>query len=128
MVNVVFFSNYGRNTERFVRKLGLDCKVQQIPVKGDFNETITDPFILITPTYTDRGVPPQVMKFLNEFRNRKHLVGVVAGGNKNFGPNYAKAGKVISKKCKVPMLYAFEIMGTEEDVMKVREGIKNYAK
>lgn len=125
-MNVVYFSNVTGNTERFVDKLGLDCKIDRIPVKGIFEGDIDEPYVLITPTYNDRGVPIQVMKFLNKGLNRKHLVGVIASGNKNFGKDYAIAGKAISTKCQVPLLYTFEIMGTPEDVQKVKEGLKQY--
>lgn len=126
MVNIVFFSNVTRNTERFVSKLELDCTVQRIPVRGEFEEEIDGPYVLITPTYNERGIPIQVKKFLSKGTNRRYLTGVIAGGNKNFGSDYAIAGKMISSKCKVPMLYAFEIMGTPEDVKKVREGLQTY--
>jgi protein involved in ribonucleotide reduction len=32
------------------------------------------------------------------------------------------AGDIIAAKCQVPYLYAFELMGTTEDVTRVREG------
>lgn len=126
MVNVVFFSNVTNNTERFVGKLDLDCKIERIPIKGEFGGAIEEPYVLITPTYNERGVPIQVMKFLSKGANRKNLVGVIAGGNRNFGKDYALAGSMISKKCQVPILYNFELMGTPEDVQKVKEGLENY--
>lgn len=126
MVNIIYFSNVSNNTHRFVQKLNENSQSTRIPVKGKFAEDILEPYVLITPTYGDRGVPIQVMKFLDESKNRKFLAGVIASGNTNFGNDYAKAGKVISKKCKVPLLYTFELMGTEEDVEKIEKGLKNY--
>ena len=33
---------------------------------------------------------------------------------------------MISAKCQVPYLYRFELMGTEEDVHRVREGLAEF--
>ena len=126
MLDIIYFSNVSNNTHRFVQKLDHESGTLRIPVKGDFTEEILNPYVLITPTYNERGVPIQVMKFLNRAENRKNLVGVIAGGNINFGEDYAKAGTVISKKCQIPLLYTFELMGTKEDVNRVREGLKKY--
>lgn len=126
MLDIVYFSNVSNNTHRFVQKLNYEQSVIRIPVKGEFTKTLEKPFVLITPTYNERGVPIQVMKFLSQAKNRKNLAGVIAGGNINFGEDYAKAGTAISKKCQVPLLYTFELMGTPEDVERVREGLNKY--
>lgn len=73
-----------------------------------------------------RPVPKQVIKFLNVEQNRKWLRGVIASGNINFGADFGKAGEVISAKCQVPYLYRFELMGTEEDVQRVRTGLAEF--
>ena len=89
----------------------------------------TEPFILVTPTYADNegngAVPKQVIKFLNNKNNRDLMVGVIAGGNTNFGKYYGYAGTVISKKCNVPLLYKFELTGTLEDKINVQKGVTN---
>lgn len=90
--------------------------------------SVHKPFVLICPTYADnegRGaVPKQVIRFLNNPQNRTFLMGVIAGGNTNFGEYYGYAGDVISKKCQVPLLYRFELRGTPKDVRCVQEGIE----
>lgn len=90
---------------------------------------ISEPFILMTPTYADGegkgAVPKQVIRFLNDEKTRGFLRGVIASGNRNFGRFYAHAGEVISKKCQVPYLYRFELMGTEEDVKIVKDRMKD---
>lgn len=77
------------------------------------------------PTYADgegRGaVPKQVIRFLNESENRAFIRGVIATGNTNFGKFYAYAGDVISAKCQVPYLYRFELMGTDDDIVNVKD-------
>lgn len=125
MLDIIYFSNVSENTHRFVQKLELEG-IRRIPIKGEIEEEPENPYVLITPTYNERGVPIQVMKFLNKHQNRNKLAGVIASGNINFGDDYAKAGLVISKKCNVPLLYTFELTGTPEDIVKVKEGLKKY--
>lgn len=126
MLDIIYFSNVSNNTHRFIEKLSLVTNIRRIPVKGDWDEAIDSPYVLITPTYNERGVPIQVMRFINKYENRRKLSGVIASGNINFGDDYAKAGYVISKKCNVPLLYTFELMGTKEDVNRVEEGLEKY--
>ena len=128
-MRVFYFSSVSENTHRFVQKLGVAAT--RIPVRGDEPAVKADePYLLITPTYggghpvpgkAGGYVPKQVIKFLNDPENRALLKGVVAAGNTNFGAEYGHAGAVVSRKCQVPFLYRFELMGTEEDVRTVRE-------
>lgn len=109
---------------RFVEKLG--TKGKRIPLHASSEPLLADqPYVLITPTYgggVDKGaVPKQVIKFLNVPGNRELLRGVISTGNTNFGTAYCLAGDIISAKCQVPHLYRLEILGTGEDVIKVKE-------
>lgn len=126
VIDIIYFSNVSNNTHRFIKKLDLDTDIYRIPIKGDYEGTPEKPYILITPTYGESGVPVQVRKFIAKAKNRKMLAGVIATGNANFGKDYAKAGHVISDKCKVPLLYKLELFGTTEDVTKVKEGLEKY--
>ena len=91
---------------------------------------VTRPFILVTPTYgggeAKGAVPAPVIRFLNEADNRALLVGVIAAGNTNFGAAYGLAGRIIAEKCGVPLLYRFELLGTDEDVTRVRKGVREF--
>lgn len=121
---IVYFSSVSNYTHRFVEKLGLPAK--RIPVKGE-SIIVDHPFVLVTPTYGAGGngyVPKQVIKFLNIEENRKNIRGVIASGNTNFGEDYCKAGRIISAKCNVPLLFRFELMGLIEDVEQVQKGLK----
>jgi protein involved in ribonucleotide reduction len=51
---------------------------------------------------------------------------VIAAGNTNFGESYCFAGNIISQKCHVPYLYRFELMGTAEDVERVKVGLGEF--
>lgn len=128
MAFLVYFSSKSLNTHRFVLKTGL--KAERIPLEPDAEMLkVNEHYVLVTPTYADgegRGaVPKQVISFLNDPENRSFIRGVIASGNRNFGQYYAFAGNVISARCQVPCLYKFELMGTPEDVERVKNGV-NY--
>lgn len=134
MVSVVYFSSTSENTHRFVQRLGMPAA--RIPLhdpRGEF--AVAAPYVLILPTYgggttvhgrDTRHVPKQVVKFLNNPHNRGLIRGVIAAGNTNFGESYCMAGDVVAQKCQVPYLYRFELMGTPEDVARVREGLTEF--
>ena len=134
-VRLVYFSSVSENTHRFVQKLGQPAI--RIPLKGAIE--VQDPYVLILPTYgggrangpdPEDGsyVPKQVIAFLNNEHNRSLLRGVIAAGNTNFGAEFCYAGDVVSRKCKVPFLYRFELMGTVDDVEAVRAGLNDFWK
>jgi protein involved in ribonucleotide reduction len=138
-VQVVYFSSVSENTHRFVQKLGLPAV--RIPLHGRIE--VDEPYVLILPTYgggkvngpdADPGsnaggyVPKQVIAFLNNEHNRSLIRGVIAAGNTNFGAEFCYAGNVVSRKCGVPFLYRFELMGTAEDVEAVRAGLAEFWK
>ncbi|AZG48778.1 class Ib ribonucleoside-diphosphate reductase assembly flavoprotein NrdI [Gordonia insulae] len=131
---IVYFSSVSENTHRFVEKLGM--RAERIPVLGDPTLfTVDEPFVLVLPTYGggkatgDRAgyVPKQVIKFLNNTHNRALIRGVIAAGNTNFGEEFCYAGDIVSRKCSVPYLYRFELMGTTDDVDCVRSGLTEFA-
>ncbi|NLE79249.1 MAG: class Ib ribonucleoside-diphosphate reductase assembly flavoprotein NrdI [Rhodococcus sp.] len=131
---LVYFSSASENTRRFVERL--DMPAHRIPLhdrEGTFE--VHEPYVLIVPTYgggttvTGRDtsfVPKQVIRFLNNEHNRALIRGVIAAGNTNFGDSYCFAGDIISRKCQVPYLYRFELMGTAEDVERVRAGLAQF--
>lgn len=72
------------------------------------------------------AIPVQVRKFLNIPSNRKLLRGIITSGNTNFGDAYCCAGPKIARKCGVPELYRFELLGTDHDVKTVRDGLLRF--
>ncbi|QGQ20487.1 class Ib ribonucleoside-diphosphate reductase assembly flavoprotein NrdI [Cellulomonas sp. JZ18] len=129
MASLVYFSSVSGNTHRFVEKLGVPA--QRIPLKPtDPFLRVTEPYVLMLPTYGggngEGAVPRQVVRFLNDEGNRALIRGVIAAGNTNFGAAYCIAGDIVAAKCHVPYLYAFELMGTAEDVTRVREGLGRF--
>ena len=129
MTNLVYFSSVSGNTKRFVEKLGLPA--DRIPLHAKEDPLVVDEdFVLLVPTYgggNGRGaVPKQVIKFLNDERNRRHIRGVISAGNTNFGEAFCLAGDIISAKCRVPHMYKFELFGTPRDVTRVHDGLEEF--
>ncbi|WP_432298230.1 class Ib ribonucleoside-diphosphate reductase assembly flavoprotein NrdI [Bifidobacterium pseudocatenulatum] len=131
---LVHFSSASGNTTRFVEGCRLDefgIHTMRIPLRPDEPELhVDEPYVLLTPTYgggtIGKAVPVQVKRFLNDERNRSGIIGVIASGNTNFGEAYGIAGDIIAAKCRVPLLYRFELMGTSEDTATVREGLRRF--
>ena len=119
------------NTHRFVEKLGVPAR--RIPIFSDEEmPAVREPYLLVVPTYADgegRGaVHKQIIRFLNDERNRSFIRGVIGSGNRNFGRFYGYAGDVISARCKVPYLHKFELAGTEDDVAIVKNRMEQICK
>lgn len=128
-MGLVYYSSVSGNTARFVARLGLDAL--RIPISpADAIPEPDRPFVLICPSFADgqgRGaVPKQVIRFLNDPARRAGLRGVIASGNRNFGAHFACAGDVIAVKCNVPVLYRFELAGTDIDMARVRTGVTKF--
>jgi protein involved in ribonucleotide reduction len=132
---LIFFSSASGYTGRFVAKL--DTQAGKIPLHTSEPTLLAQrPYVLLLPTYggtaaqpgaAARGaVPKQVIKFLNNEHNRSLIRGVIGAGNTNFGESYCLAADIVSAKCKVPVLYRFELMGTSDDVAKVNEGLEEF--
>ncbi|MBB4102246.1 class Ib ribonucleoside-diphosphate reductase assembly flavoprotein NrdI [Allorhizobium borbori] len=129
MGGLVYFSSRSENTHRFVERLGLPA----LRLAIDADEpvpSVSEPYVLVTPTYGGGGekgaVPKPVIRFLNDPRNRALIRGVIAAGNTNFGTAYALAGDIIAAKCAVPFLYRFELLGTAEDIDNVTQGLGRF--
>ncbi|QTV79959.1 class Ib ribonucleoside-diphosphate reductase assembly flavoprotein NrdI [Microbacterium sp. NIBRBAC000506063] len=130
---LVYFSSVSGNTAHFIAKLGL--RAERVPLhRNDTDLVVDEPFVLVTPTYgggqgrlNEKGaVPKQVIRFLNDERNRRHIRGVISTGNTNFGEAYGLAGDIISRKCRVPHLYRLEVFGTQDDVDRVSDGLERW--
>ncbi len=129
MSQLVYFSSESGNTQRFVEKLGVPAV--RLPIKEEFAlPNVSEPYVLICPTYSDGfgqgAVPKSVIKFLNKLENRQLIRGVIATGNRNFGQFFAYSGDIIAKKCQIPVLYRFELSGCETDLVRVRDGLKQF--
>lgn len=126
MAGLVYFSSRSGNTARFIARLGLPALRLPLTPTGEM-PVPQGGYVLMTPTYADgegRGaVPKSVIRFLNDPARRAGLCGVIGTGNRNFGATFALAGEVVARKCGVPLLYRFELAGTEVDITRVRAGL-----
>lgn len=129
MGGLVYYSSTSENTRRFIERLGLGGL--RLPVDAAaVPPRAREPYVLVLPTYgagNGKGaVPKPVIRFLNDPDNRGLIRGVIAAGNSNFGTGYGLAGDIVARKCAVPLLYRFEMLGTEEDVVNVRQGLERF--
>lgn len=127
MGGLAYFSSASGNTQRMIDRLGLPATRILRDAKAPL---MAEPFVLICPTYADgfgrNAVPKQVIRFLNIPANRAQLRGVIASGNRNFGETFALAGRLIAQKCGVPLLYRFELAGTDQDAARIRDGLARF--
>ncbi len=125
---LVYFSSSSENTHRFVKKLALPAL--RIPLATSQSLALDRPYILIVPSYGGGGergaVPRQAIRFLNDAANRSWIRGVIGAGNRNFGQAFCLAAELIARKCQVPYLYRFELLGTPEDVASVHKGVNEF--
>ena len=114
-MKIVYDSLMGK-TEKFVRKTGFP----HIKISPELE--VTEPFVLVTYT-TGRGeVPETTTNFLSS--NHANLVAVACSGHRNWGVhNFCKAGEIVAKKYKVPVLLKFEMVGSKTDVEKFIGGV-----
>ena len=126
---LVYFSSASENTHRFVGKLGY--RSARLPLRrGDEPLVVDEEYVLVVPTYgggsVKGAVPKQVIAFLNDPHNRSLGRGVITSGNTNFGEAYCLAGDIIASKLDVPLLYRYELLGTNTDVARVKEGLEGF--
>jgi len=120
-MKVVYFSFSG-NVRRFINKTEL-ADVMEI-TQNNCDEKIDVPFILVTGTIGFGEVPQPVQSFLDV--NYDLLRGVAASGNRNWGQNFAKAGRSISEKYQVPLLMKFEVQGTQSDISEFKDKVGQF--
>lgn len=123
---IAFWSSSG-NTENFCKRLEQKkFRVYDIRTSPEISEE----FVLICPTYSDGegkfAVPKPVIKFLNNEANRKNVLAVIGTGNKNFGKFYGFAADVIAHKLNIPILFKFELRGTEEELENCERILNDY--
>lgn len=113
-MQIVYFSLTG-NSKRFAQQIDKNA----IPMK----EYQGGDFALICPTVGFGVVPRNVVKFLNQHHNQCKFI--IGSGNRNWGPNFAKAADIIGAKLNIPT-YKIELAGSEDDVAKVKNLLHVY--
>ena len=120
-MKVVYFSFSG-NVRRFIKRTEL-TNVMEI-TQNNCSERMGEPFILVTGTIGFGEVPPPVQSFLDI--NHDLLQAVAASGNRNWGQNFAKAGRSISERYQVPLLMKFELYGTTNDISEFKDKVGHF--
>ena len=121
-VPVYFYSSVSNLTRRFAEALEQHGWVVRDLSDAQVRHSETSgPWVLLTPSYkagNDANVtlPAAVRSFLRSPVNRRHLVGIVGSGNRNFGEYYQAAARELSRTSRRPILFEFELSGTVEDV------------
>ncbi|MCI1882676.1 MAG: class Ib ribonucleoside-diphosphate reductase assembly flavoprotein NrdI [Sporolactobacillus sp.] len=113
---LILYSSLTGNVRRFLKKTGLPHR----PI--DSVDQVAEPFILVTNTIGFGDAPEGVKRFLQ--KNGRFLRAVAASGNRNWGPNFARAADVVAAAYHVPILCKFELGGSAIDVKNFTERVK----
>lgn len=105
---IISYISLTGNVKRFVDKLGINS------IKIDENTIINEQFIVMVPTYNEQ-IELLASKFI-EHNSIDYLIGFVGSGNKNFDVNYVSNARNMAKKYNKPLLFSFELSGTDLDV------------
>lgn len=123
MTALAFFSQTGQ-TRKFVQKFD-HLNHYEITPDDPFHEMEED-FILVVPTYQG-GLTDPVNDFLETGDNIDRCLGIFGGGNRNFAQLFCFTAEDLSEEYGIPLLHKFEFQGTENDVQKLEETIKDHA-
>lgn len=119
-MKVVFHTLTGQ-TKRFIQKLDLPSEaiVELSPVGQ--SPLLSEPFILILPTYNDS------IDFVEDFlvENQTFCRGIIGIGNRNFGTDFCREARELSQEYHLPLLYELEFNGTEADINTVKGILRN---
>lgn len=121
---VYFYSSKSGMVRLFARNL--DRPVFDLGEHEVRNSVPEGPWILLTPSYktgneSNDTLPVPVKRFLSNATTRRRMVGIIGSGNRNFGTHYQAAARQISKMSGRPMLFEFELQGTQWDVADAQE-------
>ncbi|WP_437271889.1 class Ib ribonucleoside-diphosphate reductase assembly flavoprotein NrdI [Staphylococcus succinus] len=120
-MKVVYFSFSG-NVRRFIKRAQVSNTLEI--TQNNCTERIDEPFILVTGTIGFGEVPQPVQSFLD--MNNDLIRAVAASGNRNWGQNFAKAGRSISERYNVPLLMKFEVQGTLDDISEFKDKVGHF--
>ncbi|MCQ9209430.1 class Ib ribonucleoside-diphosphate reductase assembly flavoprotein NrdI [Granulicatella seriolae] len=118
-MKVVYMSLTGQ-TRKFVKKLGMDA-LEIVP--DNAFQSIQEPYIIIAPTY-DIEATEILNDFIETAENKSWLRGVAGGGNRNFNTLFCFTAKDLAQDYQVPLLHCFEFQGTDQDVNKLKEKVR----
>jgi protein involved in ribonucleotide reduction len=117
-MKIVYLSLTG-NVRSFVGRVGMDS------IELNYNNPLTEvneDYILITPSYDDE-ITDVVSEFIDYKNNIDYLIGFVGSGNKNWEKSYVYNAKDLSKKYNKPLIFDFEISGTDNDIIDFKKEV-----
>ncbi|TNU76524.1 class Ib ribonucleoside-diphosphate reductase assembly flavoprotein NrdI [Miniimonas arenae] len=118
---VYYYSSSSGLVRLFAERLGRP--VHDLSEREVRQSLADGPWVLLTPSYktgnpANDTIPEAVRRFLASPANRRHLVGVMGSGNRNFGRYYQRAAREIAELSGRPVLFEFELSGTPWDVQE----------
>lgn len=117
-MKLVYLSLTG-NVKNFVSRVGMDS------IELNYSNPLTEvneDYIVITPSYDDE-ITDTISDFVDYKNNIDHLIGFVGSGNKNWEKSYVYNAKDLSKKYSKPMIFDFELSGTDKDIIDFKKEV-----
>ena len=118
---IIAYDSKTGNVQRFINKVKNELDIETVKIHEDL--IIQKPFILVTYTTGFGQVPKTTKVFL--MKNHQYMIAVASSGNMNWGMKFAVAADEISKKYSVPIILKFELSGTQKDVQRFIEEVRN---
>lgn len=118
-----YYSSVSNLTGRFAERLAATTgrEVHNLADAAVRRRETRHPWVLLTPSYkagnaAEATLPAPVRAFLRNPINRRRMVGIIGSGNRNFGAYYQAAARELATASGRPVLFEFELSGTQEDV------------
>lgn len=124
MIGVYYYSSTSGMVRLFAERLGRP--VHDLGEREVRRSVPDGPWVLVTPSYKTGNpdndtIPEPVKRFLADPTTRRRLVGVMGSGNRNFGAHYQAACRQIARVSGRPVLFEFELQGTQWDVAEAQQ-------
>lgn len=117
-MKLVYLSLTG-NVRSFVQQVGMDSV--ELSYSNPLTE-VDDEYIVIAPSYDDE-ITDIISEFIDYKDNINHLVGFVGSGNMNWDTLYCFNAKDLSKKYNKPLIFTFELSGTDNDIIDFKKEV-----
>lgn len=118
---IIAYDSKTGNVQRFINKVKNELDIETVKIHEDL--IIQKPFILVTYTTGFGQVSKTTKHFL--MKNHQYMIAVASSGNMNWGMKFAVAADEISKKYSVPIILKFELSGTQKDIQRFIEEVRN---
>lgn len=124
MIPVYYYSSASGTVRLFAERL--DRPAYPLSERAVRRSVPDGPWVLVTPSYKTGNpqndtIPEPVRRFLSDPQTRRLMVGVMGSGNRNFGEHYQAACRQIAAASGRPVLFEFELQGTQWDVAEAQQ-------